>query len=92
MRKSAIGKEPLERGLPHVVMRVDEARRYELVGAVDHIGVTRRLDFWFDFGDAIAFDEDVCSASGDFVVLAVEEDGASAEQEITHRDSQRGVR
>ena len=75
-----------------MVMRVDEARRYELVSAVDNVGVTWRLDFWFDFGDAIALDQNVCFSSGDFVVLPMEQDCASAEQEITHGDSQRGVR
>lgn len=61
-----------------MVMRVDEARRYEFVSAVDDIGVTRKLDFRLDFGDVITFDENICLSGGDFVVLAVDENCASA--------------
>lgn len=89
LEHGAVAQSALELALPHVMMSVDEARRDNLVVAVNDGGIWADGQVGADLGDAAVFDEYACVGGCDDIVFAVvlEDDAALQKECLCHDDT-----
>lgn len=69
-----------KKGLPQMVMRVNEARRHDFIRAVNHVGFSWSLNVLSNFGNDISFNQKVSLDGMHMVVFAVSKNSASLKE------------
>jgi hypothetical protein len=71
------------------MMRIYEPWRYDFVGTVNDLCVSRGRDFRFDFRNYVAFNQEVCFHSLHMIVAAVNKESSSLEKREVCRHLER---